>query len=85
MPTFLTTSKMSPELVERIEASVRGRKRKAGGKLVAQRIVKSMVRIGLVFALAVATASVTAAERRARQASELSQRDLESALRCSRR
>jgi hypothetical protein len=47
MPTLLTTSKMSPELVARIESSVSGRRVKAGDSSLPP-LVKGILRIGVV-------------------------------------
>ena len=66
MATFLTTSRMDPALVARIEASVRGRKRKPGGPLLSPRLV-ALVRVGLVLLVAFAGYSVVGARRRDRQ------------------
>ena len=50
MATLLTTSKMDPALVARIEASVSGRRKRHGGPVLAPRLV-SLVRVGVVLAV----------------------------------
>lgn len=66
MSTFLTTSRMDPALARRIEASVSGRKRKAGGPLLSPRLV-ALVRVGLVVGLAFLGYSAVSARRGAKQ------------------
>lgn len=66
MGTFLTTSKMSPALAARVEASVRGRNAKAGRPR--SRRLKSVVRAALVLAIAwVVTAAVRAKQHETRE------------------
>lgn len=65
MASFLTTSRMDPALAARIEASVRGRKRKPGGPLLSPRLV-ALVRVGIVLAIAFVGYSVAGARRRDR-------------------
>ncbi|WP_394831167.1 hypothetical protein LVJ94_32110 [Pendulispora rubella] len=60
MPTFLVTSKMSPELAARVEASVTGRKSSPARR----RLVTSVVRAAVVLALAWGVTSVVATKRR---------------------
>lgn len=64
MSTFLTTSRMDPALARRIEASVSGRVRRAGGPLLSPRLV-ALVRFGLVLGLAVVGYSAVSARRSA--------------------
>ena len=79
MGTFLTTSRMDPALARRIEASVSGRKRKAGGPLLAPRLV-ALVRLGLVVGLAFAGYAAVSARRSARQEIERTRASLLSAV-----
>jgi hypothetical protein len=66
MATFLTTSRMDPALAARIEASVRGRKRRPGAPRLSPRLV-ALVRVGLVLAIAFVGYSVVGARRRDRE------------------
>lgn len=66
MSTLLTTSRMDPALVRRIEASVSGRKKKAGGPLLSPRLV-ALVRVGLVLGVAFLGYSAFAARRGAKR------------------
>ena len=63
MATFLTTSKMDPALAARIEASVRGRDRKAGRSTLAPRLV-AVVRFAVVVGVVVGICSFVLARRR---------------------
>jgi len=79
MSTFLTTSRMDPALVRRIDASVSGRKRKAGGPLLSPRLV-AVVRIGLVVGLAFVAYSAIAARRSGTQELDRSRASLLAAV-----
>ena len=62
MATFLTTSKMDPALAARIEASVRGRDRKAAGATLPPRLV-AFARFAVVLGAVIATCSFALARR----------------------
>jgi hypothetical protein len=61
MGTFLTTSKMSPELAARVEASVVG---KSASSVRARRLVKAVVRVVVVAAVAITVTVVVKTKRR---------------------
>jgi len=62
MATFLTTSKMDPALAARIEASVRGRDRKAAGATLPPRLVAA-VRFAVILGVVIAACSFVVARR----------------------
>jgi hypothetical protein len=66
MATFLTTAAMEPELAARIEASVRGRKKKPGGAVLQPRLV-SFARFGLILLVVAIVCSVVGVRRRERE------------------
>jgi hypothetical protein len=75
MPTFLTTSKMHPELAARIEASVTGKKGRRRSASRARRIV-SLARLALVVTALVAAYNVVVARRESKRALERARVDL---------
>src|SRR5688572_14169643 len=74
MPTFLVTSKMSPELRARVQASVRGRRAAPGARLKANSIWWLRVSAGTVVVVLVWTA--IALRARAAERLEVSRRQL---------
>lgn len=80
MATFLTTTKMDPALAARIEASVRGRKRRSGAARTSPRLV-ALLRVGVVVLIAFVALSVVGARRRAREEIERSREALLAAVR----
>lgn len=82
MPTFLTTAKMDPALVARIEASVSGRRRKPGraGAGIAPRLV-SIARFGFVLAVIGLVYSVVGLRRREHDDLEKTRADLLASVR----
>jgi len=66
MPTFLTTKKMSPELAARVEASVRGRRGRAGEPKQSRwkPIVVGVARVGAALAVGAIACSVVLARQR---------------------
>ena len=66
MPTFLTNSKMDPALAARIEASVRGRRRKPGERKIAPRVI-AIVRIAVVIGIVSVVVSIVSAQRKSRR------------------
>jgi hypothetical protein len=66
MATFLTTRKMDPALAARIEASVRGRDRKAAGATLPPRLV-AVVRFAVILAAVIMTCSFAIARRHERK------------------
>ena len=82
MPTFLTTAKMDPALVARIEASVSGRRAKPGqgGASIAPRMV-SIARFVFVLAVIAIVYLVVGLRRREHQDLETTRADLLAAVR----
>ena len=66
MATFLTTSKMDPALAARIEASVRGRRRKSSGATLSPRLV-AVFRFAIILGAVVMTCSFAIARRHDRR------------------
>jgi len=75
MATFLTTSKMDPALVARIEASVSGKRRKPGRAAVAPRLV-SVARLALIFIVVGVVYSVVSVRKRDKQQVSLARTEL---------
>src|SRR5882724_3109623 len=69
MPTLLVNPKMSPALAARIEASVAGRRGQPGRRFAAPRLM-SIVRLGLVAAVALVVIGVVVVRRSEQQALE---------------
>lgn len=80
MGTFLTTSKMHPALAARIEASVRGRRRRAPGASLAPGLV-SAARLAVVAIVVAGILAVVLGQRRDRRALETARAGLLEAVR----